>query len=60
MGQPPVVATERVTTTKTTTTTTVATQPTLATRSVFHEVVDIQQRDEIKAWVDELLPAVVL
>ena len=49
MGQPPVVATERVTTTKTTTTTTAATQPTLATRSVFHEVVDIQQRDEIKA-----------
>ena len=31
MGQPPVVATERVTTTKTTTTTTVVTAPTLST-----------------------------
>ena len=54
MGQQPVVATERVTTTKSTTTT-AATQPTLATRSVFHEVVDIQQRDEIKARVKKLI-----
>ena len=48
MGQPPVVATERVTTTKTTTTTTITTAPTLSTRPVVHEVVNIRERDQTK------------
>ena len=50
MGQPPVVATERVTTTKATTlTTTTPPAPTLSTRAIVHEVVDVRQRDETKA-----------
>ena len=50
MGQPPVVATERVTTTKATTlTTTAPPAPTLSTQAIVHEVVDVRQRDQTKA-----------